>query len=390
MIFLLAVALASTPVASRLVPERVVMLMRHGVRAPIDGEAPADTRSAAPWPHWPVAAEQMTPHGLAALRIRGRDDRAWLAAAGLLSRRGCPADGEVRVHSNVSQRTIDSAAAFLAGFAPGCPIAVEHQREGTVDPLFEALRAGATDFDAATAVRAIERHTGGIARLAARHRGELTLLDHVLACPGTHDCTPPAPETVGATPDGRGIELSGAIRKASGTAQVLLLEYAQGLPMREVGWGRADAATIRRLGRLHAALFDVFTRPPYMAAHQAGPIGRAIIADLTAPHGSALSLYVGHDTNVTALAAALGVPLRTPDYADGDVAPGGALALTLLRDPVTGASYVRIRYRTQPLAALRHLTPGVTSTTIRMPGCATLCPLPRFVALLSRRLAPAR
>jgi 4-phytase/acid phosphatase len=155
-----------------------------------------------------------------------------------------------------------------------------------------------------------------------------------------------------------------------------------------VGWGRVTPATLERLGRLHAALFDVFTRPPYMAAHQAGPLGRRVIAALTATDGPALDLLVGHDTNVTALAAALRVDLVSPGYARGDTAPAGTLVMERLRD-AKGARFVRLSYRTQTPVELGRLGSRVTTTAMTIPGCTRLCPLDRFAALLSANLAPA-
>lgn len=384
-VLLAAAALLPAPAIAATRVERVVMLMRHGVRAPIEGEVPAGTLAAAPWPRWPVAPEQITPHGADALGIRGRADRAWLAAAGVLPATGCPAAGTVRVHSNVSQRTIDSGTAYIAGLAPGCDLTVDHLAPGQVDPLFEALRAHTTDFSGPAAVAAINDFTGGMDRLVARHRTELRLLDRVLAC-GQPTCSPGEPAALRATADGRGIDLTGPIRRTSGIAQVLLLEYAEGMP------ARVAPATLERLGRLHAALFDVFTRSPYMAAHQAGPLGRHILASLTALDGPALDLLIGHDTNVTALAGLLRVDLVAKGYAPNDTAPGGALALERVRDTVTGQRGVRLSYRTQSPTALRTLAPGVDSVRLAIPGCTTtpaaICPLDRFVTLLSGRLAP--
>ena len=387
---LFAFTLALTPVptlaSASAAPtvERVVMVMRHGVRAPIDGEVPAGTLTAAPWPRWPVAAEQITPHGAQAMAIRGRADRAWLAAAGVVPATGCPAPGRVRVWTNVSQRTIDSGEGFVAGFAPGCGIAVGHRAADEVDPLFEALRAHTTAFRAADAIASITRFTGGMDQLVARHRAELRLLDRVLGC-AQPTCSPGAPPALRATADGHGIELDGAIRRSSGVAQVLLLEAAEGMP--HPGWGRATPAVLERLGQLHAALFDVFTRSPYMAAHQAGPLGRRVIASLTAADGPALDLLVGHDTNVTALAAALGVELVSPGYARNDTAPAGALVLERLRD-TSGARFVRLSYRTQTPAELSRLDTHVTTTPRTVPGCSRLCPIDRFATLLGARLAP--
>ena len=191
--------------------------------------------------------------------------------------------------------------------------------------------------------------------------------------------------------DGSGIDLTGSVRTASGTAQVLLLQYAEGMPLAKVGWGRADARTIRRLGVLHAALFDVFSRPPYMTAYQAGPIGRHILAALARRKGPKLELLVGHDTNVTALAAALRIPLIEPGYAIGDVAPGGTLVFEVLRDVQNRRRYIRLSLHSQSPEMIRTLGEAVTRTVVPIPGCSSgtrFCPLRRFNGMLARGLAP--
>lgn len=392
-LLLAAIAGLSPPVMAasarhHLILDRAVVLMRHGVRVPLEGEVPGDTRSAAPWPRWPLPESRVTPHGARAMTLLGQFDRRRWAKAGLFPATGCPRDGAVRIHSNTAIRTIESGAAFAAGFAPGCGVAVDHLGEEQADPLFEPLRAGVTAFDARAAVAAIDRYTGGMAALAARHRPAIRLLDRVLDCGDPRGCTGGGAPGLRPSADGRGIDLSGPIRSTSGIAQVLLLQYAQGMPKAQVGWGRADARTIARLGTLHAALFDVFTRSPYMAAHQAAALADHMLAALTRTDGPALDLLVGHDTNVTALGAALGVDLTAPGYAPNDVAPGGAILLERYRDPRSGARYVRAAYQAQPLDGLRALSPAVSVTPLIVKGCATLCPLPTFERLLRARLAP--
>ncbi|KQN30335.1 glucose-1-phosphatase [Sphingomonas sp. Leaf34] len=366
--------------------ERVVILMRHGVRAPLSGEVPADTRTATAWPNWTVSEGRLTPHGASALILLARHDRRWLAPLGLA---GCPAPGAVRIWTNTAERTIASGEAYAQGLAPGCDVRVGHLPGDRTDPIFEPLSAGATAFDPRQAIASIMRYTGGMDALVARHRPAIALLDRVLSCKDGA-CSPDSPAMLTPSADGRGIDLSGPIRATSGIAQVLLLQEAEGLPRAAVGWGRADPATIERLGALHAALFDVFTRSPYMAAHQASALGHRIVETLTAPTAPRLDVMVGHDTNVTALAAALGVDLDAPGFARNDVAPGGALVIERLRDRTSHARYVRVFYRVQSLAAIRALRPAVVVTPIAIPGCTSLCPLDRFVARLGSRIAALR
>lgn len=382
----------TTPVQAgrKLVLERVVMVMRHGIRAPLAGEVPDGTRTGQPWPQWPVAESRITPHGARALSTGAATDRARLAHDGVLPATGCPAPGVVRIRTNSSDRTIASGEAYAAGFAPACGLPIEHRPIGTVDPVFEPLRARATAFDAQAAVRAINQETGGMAALAARHRQALTLLDQILGCtPREASCLPEGTPALAPSADGHDLMLSGPIRTASGIAQVLLLQYVEGLPATQVGWGHADPTILRRLGSLHAALFTVFTHSPYMAAHQAAVLGRATLQALNEPNGPRLTILMGHDTNVTALAATLRIELRAPGYATNDVPPGGALVLEMLRDTRNGQRFVRISYRTQSPQSLRGLTTSVTQTPMPVPGCgAQLCRSDRFAALLKGRLAP--
>jgi 4-phytase/acid phosphatase len=133
---------------------------------------------------------------------------------------------------------------------------------------------------------------------------------------GCTDCDL-AGEEATLTSDGRDIALTGPIRRYSGTAQVFLLQYLEGMPMGDVAWGRADLAALRALGVLHGALFDVYARPPYMARRVAGTLAQDMARVLADPAGPRIKLYVGHDTNVAALSALLGLKADMPGYAPG-------------------------------------------------------------------------
>lgn len=374
---------SSTPKGMTL--DRVVILMRHGVRAPLDGEVPQGTRTARPWPRWTTPESELTPNGAQALAAEARADRAAWVAQGLLPATGCP---DIRIRTNSSSRTIASGEAYAKALAPDCAIPVAHNPLGQVDALFEPLRARATRFDAAAAVADIDRFTGSMDALVARHRDGLRLLDTVLGCGDPAGCDPGRAAQLTPSADGHGIDLTGPIRTASGTAQVLLLQYAEGLSP-SVGGVLVDGPMLARLGGLHAALFDVYSRSPYMAAHQSAAFGRHMIDALTAQNGAKVDMLVGHDTNVTALAALLGFDLVAPGYATNDAAPGGAILLQRWHD-AAGRPFVTVAYRTQSPDQIRAHEAGVTVTPVRVRGCPAdaACPLERFVTLFGDRLAP--
>ncbi|WP_433909103.1 histidine-type phosphatase [Sphingomonas yabuuchiae] len=376
---------ASAPKALTL--DRVVVLMRHGVRAPLDGEVPHGTRTAQPWPTWTTPESELTPHGAEALAAEARADRADWIARGLLTE-DCPAPGNIRIRTNSSSRTIASGEAYARALAPGCAVPVMHNPLNRVDPLFEPLRARATRFDARAAVADIDRFTGGMDALVARNRSALHLLNQVLGCGDPKGCDPAGPARLTPSADGHGIDLTGPIRTASGTAQVLLLQYAEGLSP-SVGGLPVDGSILARLGTVHAALFDVYSRSPYMAAHQSAAFGRHMIDALAAKDGAKIDMLVGHDTNVTALAALLGFDLVAPGYATNDAAPGGAVLIERWHD-AQGRAFVTVRYRTQSPDQIRAHAAAVSVTPVQVRGCPAdaPCPLDRFVGLFRDRLAP--
>jgi 4-phytase/acid phosphatase len=379
--------------------ERVVMLFRHGIRAPLPGEA-VEKLSAQPWPVWSTPPSLLTPHGREAMRLLGVYDRARFAAQGLLARSGCPGPGVVEIWTNTAERTISSGEALAQGLAPGCGLAVGHLAPDSEDPLFHPYEAKAVSMDPPTAAAQIKAETGGAEQLIAPHARRLALMETILGC-GPAPRTPTCdllhqPGDIRVSGDGKGLDIIGPIDTTSGTAQVLALQYAEGFPLDQVGWGRATRARLTEVSRLHALLFEVYSRPRYMAARLAGPMGRHVLERLTAADAPKVTLLVGHDDNIAALASLAGVHFQVASYGYDDPPVGGALGFEVLRDRRTGARYVRAFYQAQTLDQLRNLTQlGVKRPpalqALPLPDCARrgarLCRLADFAALMNRRLA---
>ena len=400
-LILVLAALGASPVcAGALDPppgmrvERVVMVFRHGVRVPLPGEAAAAAYAREPWPRWSTPPEVLTPHGREAMRLLGAFDRALFAREGLLPASGCVRAGDVLIWTNVVQRTIASGEALADGLAPGCGLPVGHLAADARDPLFEP-GATAAPFDPAVAVASVQAYTGGLDELAKAHRAAFDTLERILGCEAPGKAASCDLAGVGssltASSDGRGLKLTGPIDLASGTAQVFLLQYAEGLPLGDVGWGRATPARIAEISRLHALLFDVFNRSPYLARRTAFALGPRIVELLRGPGGARVAVLVGHDDNIAALTSLLTAPVKLRGYALDDPPPGGALGFQLLRARGTGAAYVRVFYQSQSLQQMRNLTPlnlSAPPLLLRLhPACAKgpaqLCSLTDIAAALS-------
>jgi 4-phytase/acid phosphatase len=355
--------------------ERVVMVYRHGVRSPLPGEIQVDEVHGKPWPVWSVAPSILTGHGREGVMAMARYDRERLAAEGLFAAAGCPDASRIALWANTDQRTIASARAFADGFAPGCTLAVGHLPAGRVDPVFNPVAVDAVAWDGNAALQAIRRDTHGPDALTAAHRDAMDTFARVMGCADgdTPDVCHPATwkGTLALAKDGRGIALDGPIATTSGTAEAIIMAYLQGMPMADVGWGRVDAAGFLALSQLHALLFAVHARPGYVADRVASVLAGRVVARLTQPDGPRLSLFVGSDNNILALAGVLGIHVQMPGYAPDDPPVGGALELAMWRSVATRHRYVTVTYQAQTPAQLRE---GIALSTSRPPARLPLTP----------------
>jgi 4-phytase/acid phosphatase len=382
--FLSAVAIATTMLATSaaarprtpapaLKLERVVMMMRHGIRPPTKANPVPSTYSSSIWPSWPVDFGLLTPRGAAGVQLLGAGDRAYYMQRGLFGR-GCPAAGDVILKASGKQRAIRTAESWGEGFMPGCPASVSHPQEGRPDPIFHGLDDTPAWFDGARAYREAlaAAPRGGIAAESRAYQADLLLLARVLdcvqpACPLLRDPS----ELVAAPHDRPGLE--GPVDIGSTASQTFLLEYLEGMPMKDVGWGRITRAEIERLLRFHPLKFKYSNHPDYVARVAAAPIAMEILGALSAPRGAKVTLLAGHDTNIADLGGFMRVQWAVPSYPAGDVPPGSAMGFELLRD-AKGTRYVRAFYRAQTMDQLRYqrsLTgkQGAFRQYLAMPGC---------------------
>ncbi|NYT41988.1 histidine-type phosphatase [Sphingomonas sp. R-74633] len=375
--------------------DRVVLLMRHGVRPPTKAvPMPAGT-AVDPWPSWPVPPGWLTPHGAEAIGRLGSWDGARLRRLGVLPATGCPEAGAVTVIADSDQRTIATADAWLAALAPGCAISNRHRPQDEPDPIFSAIEQGQGGYDPRKADAAVAAAVGpgGIAAVETRHRALLTLLDKILCGAAKSGCGVSAePSSIGPATAGKRPKLGGALDRASTASQILLLEYAEGKPMAEVGWGRATPHDIAALSAFHALEFRLLARPPHVAAANLAGIAPILREGLTGK--AVVTLVSGHDTNVANLGGLLDVHWQVPGIATDDPAPGGAIVLERLRD-AKGGLYVRALYRAQTLDQIRSAAPlgpeAPYRAVLAIPGCNArgvvgLCTLAQFEAKLTPAL----
>jgi 4-phytase / acid phosphatase len=394
----------------------VVILSRHGVRSPTGDASQYEAYSRAAWPAWDVPPGNLTQHGYELMRTFGAWDRTQWAREGLLTPAGCADAARVAIVSDSDQRTRETGRALAEGMFPQCAPAVRALDEGTPDPLFHPLHAGVGPADppgdAQTLAAAMVQRAGGSAEnLTERLHPQLAAMDRILATCGTPepDHTRKSlfdvPASVGAGHGDHGVELRGPVNTAASLSENFLLEYTQGLPRQQVGWGCVDETTVRSLIALHTAAFDVEQRTPGAARMQASNlldhIRRALDqaatgrADAAAPDdaGDRALFLIGHDSNLASVAALLDLHWDADGRRD-DTPPGSALVFELWKRRGTGEPFVKVYFMTQTLEQMRtgeRLTAqdSPVRVELQIPGCAEPCSWDAFARVANVAVDPA-
>ena len=398
-----------------------LILSRHGVRPPLVQSTTLDTYSTSPWPVWEVPLGYLTPHGVDALVKMGQYLRLDLADSGLIPPTGCPEPGDIFLYADTDERNIASTRATLQGFAPGCaPLDVHTVVPGKVrDPLFSPVPDTFPAPNGPAAINALRAalHFHPEIELTARGNPELNSFAQILAPDPTHPAANPIlAQPVDFKPGDWGVSARGPLPTASTLIEDIELEYVDAKPMSEVGWGRADAATIHRLLPLHVKAFGLGLRTPLYARDEASNLLAHILATLQqaeiaqggpsvtkdlkpaqpiGPAGAKLVYVSAHDSNLFALGGLLGLHW-TADGRSDDTPPDSQLAFELWQRPDSTHTTLRILYRAQTLFQLRTadnltLNHPPDEVEITPTGCVAHhpCSLATFAAAARHRIDPA-
>ncbi len=346
--------------------ERVVVVERHGVRAPTKPPAALAPYSATAWPEWPVAPGELTPHGVAGIRLMGRYLREIYGARGVLPASGCPAKGGVFVWADsADHRTMQSGDALLEGLAPGCGLSAQHATAGSADPLFSAAETGKCPIDPAQVKEVLEtglRHlTADPASPYASSLAALAKLLRPSGCDGQdRRCFPHGQNSLAPSEDG--MKVKGPLATGSTLTEALSLEYDEGMQGQSLGWGRMDFATLSAVMPLHVLYSDLTRHNPIIAGHNAALMARALLKALAGEPGfpgqaapsAAFVGVLGHDTTLANLGGVLGVNWTLPGQPDS-TPPGGALVFEVFASASPATRQVRVHLLYQTADQIRTL-----------------------------------
>jgi 4-phytase / acid phosphatase len=371
----------------------VVVLARHGVRSPTWTLDRLNTYSSLPWPAWSVAPGDLTDRGADLLKRFGAYNRASLAEEGLFSAKGCSASAESYIWADVDRRNLASGRAMADSLFPGCAAVVHSLTASDNDPLFHPTANGVDPADTDRIFKEFSKRVADLPR--SQYSELLTQMQRVLlGCKLDEDCTPQKPpairimdekEGVASGKDDKVVTMKGPLTEASSFAEDFLLEYADGMPMESVGWGKVDEAQVRKFLALHSIYFDLIHRTPSIAkvecsnmldhitrTLQQGVEGKPVAGAIGDP-GEKLVLIDGHDTTIAGVATLLGLHWDLDGRVD-DTPPGTELIFELWQTPQS-TYQVHVSIVMQTLRQLREvqeltLANPPAKQVVTVEGCA--------------------
>lgn len=345
---------------------KVVVISRHGVRAPTQGKKALELWSQKPWPVWPVEKGDLTPRGSHLVTAMWSNIGLRLAKMGLLPENTCPPQSAIFVRADVDERTRATAAALLAGFGPNCNLGYAVLQGVKVDPLFHPVKAGLFHFNPVSAATDILSNTsGGLDNLQDEYSTIINLIGSISGEPAPQLCERFAmvsdcsisdlPNAISVSPDGSNIKLAGSLDIASSMAEIFLLEYAQ-WPGQDAGWGQVNGRLLEQIMPVHAKIFDVVNRAPLIAWAKGSSLLQEISQALSNTHpdkrcnDARLVVFVGHDTNIANIGALLDLNWQAETFPHNGIPPAGALFFELW--DINGKKQIRIHFFAQTVNIL--------------------------------------
>ena len=380
--------------------EYVLIFGRHGVRSPVLEPKTLTKFASGEFPDFGVPPGYLTAHGRQAETLLGAFFRQYLLHEHLLTGNAAVDAPRVYVRANSNQRSNRSASAFVAGLLPDTAVPIHSYPLGTPDGLFDPVGAGVVRVDTSRAVREVQGLVGSEGTSLARaFSSELALIRSVLF--GYSRELIPAPVTPNGHVDPTGIpvtltasrtgQVTGNIIDTGGLASTLyaadpfVMEYTDGMPMSQVGWGRLSADQLSEQTRIITGQIAIEMSPPYLnrlqssnaAAHLLRSLEQAVtrqrVAGALGTRDTRIALINSSDAYVVGLAALLQAHWLIPGYQPDYCPPGGSLVFELRRGSHDKRHIVRVYFTAQTFDQLRELAPldlanGPASMQLLIPG----------------------
>ncbi len=349
--------------------KEAVVLSRHNIRSPLsDSKSDLGRMTPHQWTVWSAPKSELTLRGGAVETMMGQYFRKWAEDAGLFPENHQPSADDVNVQANSMQRCIATAQYFTSGFMPVGGVEVNHRYvPSKMDPLFNPQLTKVSPEFVAIAMKQIAEQGGknGIRGISEQLRPDYELIIDVLdvdKSPMTKDNDPKLKaldnydtEFVFEQFREPGLKSGSALKTLNGASDAFILQYYEEPDTLKAAFGhKLTRADWERLAHIKDVYQDALFTAPIVAVNVARPLIQYMYDELRSP-ARRVTFLVGHDSNLSSVATALGVePYELPAAIEKKTPIGSKIVVEKFEGK-DGKTYADINIVYPTLEQLRNL-----------------------------------
>lgn len=349
--------------------KEAVVLSRHNIRSPLsDSKSDLGRMTPHEWNKWTAGKSELTLRGGVLETQMGQYFRKWATDAGLFPENYTPDADDVNVIANSMQRCIATAQYFTSGFMPVGGIRVNHRyMPSKMDPLFNPQLTKVSPEFIATAMKQIKAMGGkkGIVGINEAITPDYDMITEVLDVDQSPMAKEKSPkldalknyntEFIWEQYQEPRLKSGSALKELNSASDALILQYYEQPDTLKAAFGhKITRKDWEKIAHVKDTYQDVLFTAPIVATNVSHPLIQYMYDELRSPDRK-FTFLVGHDSNLSAVATALGVEeYELPDAIEKKTPIGSKIVIEKFVDP-DGKEYADINIVYQSVDQLRNM-----------------------------------
>ncbi len=349
--------------------KEAVVLSRHNIRSPLsDSKSDLGRMTPHEWTKWSAGKSELTSRGGALETMMGQYFRKWAVDAGMFPENYPPTADDLNIIANSMQRCIATAQYFSSGFMPVGGVRVIHRyTPSKMDPLFNPQLTKVSPEFVATAMEQINAMGGkkGIVGINEAIAPNYEFIQEVMDTkdspmaksndPKLKDFTNYNTEIVLEKFKEPSMKAGSALKDLNAASDAFILQYYEEPDSVKAAFGKKlTRDQWSQLAHIKDVYQDVLFTAPIVAVNVANPLIQYMYDELRSPDRK-FTFLVGHDSNLSSVATALGVEeYELPDAIEKKTPIGSKIVIEKF-EGADGQEYADINIVYQTVDQLRNM-----------------------------------
>ena len=349
--------------------KEAVVLSRHNIRSPLsDSKSDLGRMTPHEWTKWSAGKSELTSRGGALETMMGQYFRKWAVDAGMFPENYTPTADDLNIIANSMQRCIATAQYFSSGFMPVGGVRVIHRyTPSKMDPLFNPQLTKVSPEFVATAMEQINAMGGkkGIVGINEAIAPNYEFIQEVMDTkdspmaksndPKLKDFTNYNTEIVLEKFKEPSMKAGSALKDINAASDAFILQYYEEPDSVKAAFGKKlTRDQWSQLAHIKDVYQDVLFTAPIVAVNVANPLIQYMYDELRSPDRK-FTFLVGHDSNLSSVATALGVEeYELPDAIEKKTPIGSKIVIEKF-EGADGQEYADINIVYQTVDQLRNM-----------------------------------